>query len=137
MRINYFFIIATGLLFSSCFFNSEIKYTFENNKGLYEFQATNPDTIIKNDVSFWTTELNTGDEKPIQINFIYSEATPNVQKLKSITTSLLASDGKGNFQKLPSKSALKIEYWDGKYQSTFLKENNVEPLNQLVDCGEK
>jgi hypothetical protein len=132
MKFRNLLLIALSLLFKSCFLKSQIIYSFEKNKGIYEFQATDTDTV-KHEVNFWTMEVSPWKNEPLPINFIFSEAPPNAEKLKSISTSLFARDEKGNFNPLPSKSELKIEYWDGKDRVTLNKENNQTPLNKLID----
>jgi hypothetical protein len=127
-------LIVSGLVFIKCsFFAPKIIYVFENNKGTFEFQSTNPDSAVKEHIDIGTMEINTFKNEPVYFHFIFSEATPNVEKLKSIELSLFGKNEKGEYKEYVSDVNLKIEYFDGKNIITKELKNNVAPLNTLVD----
>jgi hypothetical protein len=132
MKWFYSPLALLAFFFISCS-DKEIVYVIENNKGVFAYQTTREDTIIKDSISIWTMDLTPRIDPPIGINFIYSEDIPNVEKLKSIRVSLKAPDDNGNYVDLPYESELDVEYYDGKHNIRSKKKNNTAPLNTLVD----
>lgn len=127
-------LILSGILFVKCsFLNKKIIYVFENNQKTFEFQTTDSDTVLRKAIDFTTMEINTSKKEPVFFHFIFSESTPNVQKLNSIRLSLFGKNDKGEFYELPSISDLKIEYYDGKSIVTREFKNDTSLLHTLVD----
>ncbi len=131
MKNHFLYILIIVLTCIACGSRGRIIYSFENNKGNYKFQATNPDTVINNEVNFWTTDISPVRDEPVQVNFIFGEPTANAEKLKAINVQVY--DGSNNEKALPVTSELKIDYFDGQRIITNTWQNNTKQLNKLVD----
>lgn len=121
------------LLFTGCR-NKRIIYQLENNNGVYEFQATNTDTVVKHKVNFWTSDQLEDGSEPIDINFLFSESTPNVKLFESVNIALFSVADNGTESPLPVlDDETKISFYDGKKIIEKKLRGNKEPLTKLVD----
>lgn len=127
-------LLLLSLVAFSCFQNKRVMYRLQNNKGHFVFRSTATDTIIEHDVLIWTTDLSERKDRKIDINFIFSECTPNVEKLQSIHTTLMAADKSGQYVSLPGKSTIKTSYFDGaKTVDQSLDNSTPVILNKTID----
>jgi hypothetical protein len=130
-------LVLLVFLLSGCFpGRKQIMYEFKDGKDVFGFEIPNPDTLIKDTITFSTIEINTSLDEPIWIHFIYSEVTPHVKKLTSIKATLSEVTEQGRYKELPAICTMDIEYFNGENQVKISLKNNTAPLNTLVNWND-
>lgn len=129
-------VILIGIIYMAWFFSKKKKYMYyfkeKSVKADFDIQTTLEDSVVNRHLTIYSNNiLEEKGDKPLVIEFAWSEETPNAKKFKSIRLGLFDSTGK---EIIPVDRKLSVEYMIGGGMTSKIEyNNNDEPLNKLID----